>query len=188
MSTNDAVVSEHTPNLPDDYSPPEEIMMNSGIIQHALRELKAVGYDVDSMNLDLDVESTSNDMNEWIVRDLLSLLWTFAKQGHSGMSAGYAISVFTKLARQEPLGPLTGEDHEWNHITDDDDGSNLWQNNRCSHVFKNDEGAYDIDGKIFVEPNGYAFTNFDSRVPVTFPYTPKREYVQVPDRDEENTI
>jgi hypothetical protein len=56
----------------------------------------------------------------------------------------------------------------------------MWQNNRCCHVFKDNAGnAYDIDGKIFREPDGACYTSRDSRVPVTFPYTPVREYVDV---------
>lgn len=55
------------------------------------------------------------------------------------------------------------------------------QNKRCSHVFKDKDGnAYDIDGKVFREPDGCCFTSKDSFVPVTFPYTPKTEYVDVP--------
>jgi len=57
----------------------------------------------------------------------------------------------------------------------------LWQNNRCSHVFKDADGAWDIDGKIFTDPQGCSYTNRDSRVMIEFPYVPKREYVNVDD-------
>lgn len=57
----------------------------------------------------------------------------------------------------------------------------VFQNRRCSRVFKDAAGsAYDINGKVFVEPNGVGFTSSDSRVPVTFPYVPATEYVNVP--------
>lgn len=110
---------------------------------------------------------------------VMELVEKFAEQGHSGMSAGVVLSIFGKVAAYEPLGPLTGEDDEWNEV-----GEGMFQNNRCSHVFKDgkDGAAYDIDGRIFREPNGACFTNIESRVPVTFPYTPKREYVDVPER------
>jgi hypothetical protein len=79
------------------------------------------------------------------------------------------------LASFEPLVPLTGKDFEWNEVSE-----GMWQNNRCSHVFKGPDGkAYDINGKIFREPNGSCYTNIDSRVFIDFPYTPKREYVDV---------
>ena len=102
----------------------------------------------------------------------------FAEEGHSGSSAGYAIGLLEKLLRFEPLQPLTGEDSEWF-----DHGDGVFQNTRCSHVFKENGEAYDIDGIIFREPDGSCFTNFKSRVPVTFPYVPKREYVDVPASD-----
>ena len=55
-----------------------------------------------------------------------------------------------------------------------------WQNIRCSHVFKDGDGrAYDSTGRIFREPNGCCYTSRDSRVYIEFPYTPKREYVEV---------
>lgn len=154
----------------------------SGLMNHAKRELKVLGYDLDNMELDITKPAKNEEPNEWIVRDILELIRTFAQQGHSGHSASYCIGMFTKLANWEPLAPLTGDDTEWVDVSDhgDADGGVLYQNNRCSHVFKDNNGAYDIDGKIFVEPDGSAYTSKDSRVPVTFPYTPKTEYVDVP--------
>lgn len=116
-----------------------------------------------------------DEMQDVIEAHILHMVEEFSKEGHSGMSASYCIGILTKLLRFEPLTPLTGEPSEWNEV-----GENTWQNRRCSHVFKNSEDgeAYNIQGKVFVEPDGSAFTNFDSRVPVTFPYVPKIEYVQ----------
>lgn len=109
---------------------------------------------------------------------VMKMVKVFADEGHSGYSAGLAVSIFEKVARFEPLTPLTGEDDEWMEV-----GKGVHQNRRYSSVFKRADGsAYDIDGKIFRDPDGACFTNADSRVPVTFPYTPKREYVDVPER------
>lgn len=67
----------------------------------------------------------------------------------------------------------------WNDISDMNDGP-MWQNNRCSHLFKGADGrAYDLDGRVFIDPDGMSFTGTGSRVFVTFPYTPTREYVKV---------
>lgn len=127
---------------------------------HAIRELPAP-----------DGDTMQKAMN----RGLLDLVLVFSTQGHSGFSASYAISALEKLLRFAPLRPLTGDESEWVHV-----GENTWQNNRCSHVFKDAAGnAYDIDGKIFREPSGACYTSRDSRVPVTFPYMPVREYVDV---------
>ena len=107
---------------------------------------------------------------------VMKMVDVFADEGHSGYSASIAISLFERVARFEPLTPLTGEDDEWNEIGSQEGGP-LFQNCRCPHVFKDKNGAYDIEGRIFRDPSGSCFTNRESRVPVTFPYTPKREYV-----------
>lgn len=144
----------------------------SNLIEHAKREFKAIGYPP------LDQEQEDGP-NKWIQENLIELLEVFSKQGHSGFSAGYCINAFNKLARFEPLAPLTGEDWEWQEVAE-----NLWQNIRCSRVFKDEQGcAYDIEGRVFVEPNGSAYTSKDSRVPVIFPYTPKTEQVQVSEEE-----
>jgi hypothetical protein len=107
---------------------------------------------------------------------VMKMIRVFADEGHSGYSAGMAVSIFEKVARFEPLTPLTGADDEWMEV-----GGDSWQNVRCSHVFKGADGkAYDIQGKVFREPGGSCYTGYDSRVYVTFPYTPKIEYVDVP--------
>lgn len=107
---------------------------------------------------------------------VMKMVRLFANEGHSGMSASVAISAFEKVARYQPLTPLTGDDDEWNDV----DGKGLFQNRRCPHVFKENGEAYDSEGRIFREPDGACFTNKDSRVPITFPYTPTREYVDRP--------
>lgn len=130
----------------------------------------------------------TDEMQELICEHVLKLLEVFDGEGHSGSSAPYAINLFSKLAAFEPVAPLTGEDWEWSEV-----GTGVFQNKRCSHVFKQadrfDGQPYDIDAKIFwewvrSEEDGSVFkshfTSKDSCVPITFPYTPKREYVFVP--------
>lgn len=147
---------------------------------HALMEFRAAGW-VDSEGKYID------EMQEMLCEGVLKLLKVFADEGHSGSSAPYAVDLFKKLAMFEPIVPLTGEDWEWGDVSDRGDGSILYQNKRCSHVFKEGNGeAYDIDGRVFWEwykdqETGEAFKSYytsrDSRVPVTFPYTPQRVYV-----------
>ena len=139
--------------------------------QHALREFRAAGWTNEDGTF-------KDDMQEAICSDAMEIIDIFAEQGHSGSSAPYLINMLEKLLKFEPLVPLTGEDWEWNEV-----GDGVFQNNRCSHVFKQadrfDGQAYDIQGKVFVEACGTAYTNRDSHVPVTFPYTPKTEFVNV---------
>ncbi len=136
----------------------------SNLQDHAKIELEAAG-----------LFSEDSDYDGMIGTAVMELMETFSGQGHSGFSASMVVDIFDKVARFQPLGPLTGEDDEWNEVAD-----GTFQNKRCSHVFKEDGQAYDIDGKIFREPNGATYTGRDSRVNITFPYTPASEIVDVP--------
>ena len=127
-----------------------------------------------------------DEMQQAICEHVLKLLEVFADEGHSGSSAPYAINVFKTLASFEPLVPLTGEDWEWNDISEYGGGTK-YQNKRCSRVFKDIDGrTYDIEGKVFWkwwtnpetgEKSKSYFTNSNSHVYIEFPYTPTREYV-----------
>jgi hypothetical protein len=145
--------------------------------KHALMEFRAAGW-IDENGNYID------EMQEMICRHVLALLDVFDGEGHSGSSAPYAINLFSKLAKFDPVVPLTGEDWEWTEVSERM-GSKCWQNKRCGKVFKDEDGrAYDIDGKVFWEWSGTKedpykshYTCRESRVYVTFPYTPSTEYV-----------
>lgn len=155
----------------------------SNYIRHAMTEFRAAGW-VD------ETGKFSDDMQEAICNHVIKLLEVFGDEGHSGSSAPYTINVFEKLAKFEPIAPLTGEDWEWSDVSEySPDGITFhswYQNKRCSHVFKDADGrAYDSQGKVFWEwwtnpetgerSKSY-YTNRNSRVYVEFPYIPKTEY------------
>lgn len=160
----------------------------SNLNKHAWLEFKAAGW------LD-ENDKFKDDMQEAICNHILALLKVFADEGHSGTTAPYTVDLFKKLAMYEPIVPLTGEDWEWQDVSDRSDGTKWYQNKRCSHVFKDKDGAYDINGRVFWEwseiplhegEEGYPgmsepyksyYTGRDSRTPVTFPYTPSTVYV-----------
>jgi hypothetical protein len=155
--------------------------MSDSLIQHAKREFRAAGFiDGDGKYCD--------EMQELICTQVIELLKLFGEHGHSGSSAPYAINLFKTLAAYEPIVPLTGEDWEWF-----DHGDGHMQNIRCGHVFKQPDRfngqAYDLDAVVFYDiikdpETGEEFkshyTNRDSMQPITFPYTPKREYRETP--------
>jgi len=139
----------------------------SNMLQHAINELNLIGM----------TEDSSDGMTRAMRKHILHMMNEFANEGHSGFSAGYAISILTKLMDFKPLSPLTGDDSEWTDV-----GGLTWQNKRNSSVFKDADGnCYDIDGKVFWEwcmpyeeggkPYKSSYTCGDSKVPVTFPYT-----------------
>lgn len=148
----------------------------SNLENHAQMEFRAAGW----VN---DQGKFNDEMQEAICEHVMKLLKVFTDEGHSGSSAPYAIDLFKKLAMFEPIVPLTGEDWEWF------DHGYCMQNKRCGHVFKQadrfDGQAYDSEAVIFWdwwtdpesgEKSKSHFTSRDSARPITFPYTPKREY------------
>lgn len=153
----------------------------SNLKHHALTEFRAAGF--------LKEDGTyCDEMQQTMCEQILELLDLFASHGHSGFSASYALSLFEKLAAYKPIVPLTGEDWEWMHH-----GDGCYQNIRCGAVFKQpdrfDGQAYFLDGIVFYdvykdEETGEEYkshyTNRDSMVPITFPYTPTTEYRPTP--------
>lgn len=137
------------------------------LMQHARKE----------MALLRGPETEPDEMQDAIDKCVFDIVEIFEEQGHSGSSAPYVISCLEKILRFEPITPLTGSDEEW----DDNCRDGILQNNRCSRVFKEvaTGETYDIHGRVFVEPDGSAYTSRDSRVAVQFPYRPSTEYVKV---------
>lgn len=126
------------------------------------------------------MDTSDDGPNRWMVSNLLDMVRCFGTAGHSGFSASFARAQLAPLLAFQPLRPLMGTPDEWVHVGDND-GVPQYQNARCGHVFREGDGqAYDSEGVIFREPNGVCFQSFLSRVPVTFPYTPKSVYADVP--------
>ena len=150
----------------------------SNLLKHAERELSLIGYD------------GKDEYNNMAKAAIMELLATFANQGHSGFSANYVTDVFNKLARFETLSPLTGENNEWNDVTEmSGDRKTLFQNNRNSAVFKDDTGCYYINACLWIEDNGNTYANKKSRGYIkSFPFTPKTFYVKVDKVDKDNNI
>ncbi len=144
--------------------------------KHARAEFQAAGW--------MDAKGNFKDeMQASICAGVLDLLNQFAKQGHSGFSGSYALSMFNRLVDFKAISPLTGETSEWN-----DTGHKVYQNKRCSSVFKDKETVecYDIDGKVFWEwninsdgkPYKSYYTSGGCHTPVIFPYTPPKERIE----------
>lgn len=141
----------------------KHLTRNSNLVAYAEEELRRAGlFDKDS------------DYGGEVGKAVMQMIRQFSDEEHSGGSAAFALALFQRLSKFQPLMPLTGENDEWVEISD-----GLFQNRRCSRVFKDENGAYDIEGKVFVEPSGATHTRYESRVPVKFPYVPVTEYVEV---------
>lgn len=158
------------------------------LIEHAKTEFNIAGF----------YSESGDDLEDWVREAVLDLLETLTKHNPSGTTVGPIVNIFSKLAFYEPLNPITGVDEEWMSLAEaaggleipGNTGRDLYQNKRCSHLFKEgkDGKAYDINGRVFVDQNGVTFTRpyydpehpeMSSSVYVDFPYTPKNEYVKV---------
>ena len=144
------------------------------LLSHAECELDLIGMK----------DGSDDDMNIAMRKHILHMIKEFSEEGHSGFSAQYAISILSKLLKYEPLTPLTGDDSEWVDVSEMN-GNTLYQNKRSGRVFKDNDGAYDIEGKVFWdwftdEETGEKYKSYytgrESRVPVEFPYVPTTVY------------
>jgi hypothetical protein len=142
------------------------------LLEHAKKEMKIAGlYDKDS------------DYGGMLATAIEKLISTHEKEGHSGMSNGMVVSLFSKLARFETITPLKGTEDEWSTE------ASSTQNNRNSAVFKDDKGTYAISAIVFREENGTTFTGnsvdlsdgrkIGSKQYFDMPFTPKSFYVDV---------
>lgn len=132
--------------------------------EHAKRELEMAGY--------FDETGMYNgDLGKYV----MELIEVFSNQGHSGASAGFVNSLFSKLANYEIINPLTGKDDEWFEYSD-----GQFQNKRDGAVFKDGkEGkAYYLDAIVWKDELGNCWSG--SRDGVTsrqfiksFPFVPK---------------
>lgn len=141
----------------------------TNLLDHAKAEFEKLGWPGDC------------EMQKAVCDDILALLEVFSAQDHSGSSALYVINLFNKLARFDPISPLTGEDDEWH---DPYGGEPTMRNKRCSEVYKNRHTgeSYWAYGKIFRDKNGVCFTSHNSKVSVDFPWIkPEPEIIDVKD-------
>lgn len=132
------------------------------LTKHAIKELTLAKL--------FDKDSVYGGMVGEAVRELIEV---FSRQGHSGASASMIRQIFNILAAFKPLTSLTGNDDEWTEV-----GNGVFQNNRCSTIFKQAdrfEGKpYNIEGKVFSDDGGNSwYTGKGSCTMVEFPYIPK---------------
>jgi len=139
--------------------------------------------------------------------EIIALYNAFANSGQSGGSAPYVASMISsaikKLMMYETISPLTGEDDEWNEVSDYTADETWFQNKRDSRVFKDakDGRAYFIEAIVFDGSIGSRFTGRvslgneegyigSSQYIKSFPFTPKTFYIDVLDfrwKDKEET-
>jgi hypothetical protein len=129
------------------------------------------------MKADPENDANAFEMQEHMHQNVREILEVVSKQGHSGFSINFLFQMVQKVGMFEPLSPILGTDDEWTDVANISGGQPLLQNKRCGHLFRDgDEQAYDSTGRIVVCEDGQTVTNFQSRMPITFPYVPTRVY------------
>jgi hypothetical protein len=135
-----------------------------------------MGIILDKAKHEFELVGTDELYGDLLRDSVFEVLQVLESQNHSGLSARVIIKYIDRLWAQKPLTPLTGEDDEWEEAEDSE-----VQNKRYSAVFKNKNTGecYNIEGRLFVEPDGAAFLCSESVIPVEFPYTvpDKPEYI-----------
>jgi len=158
--------------------------------------------------LDILVKSKTNNENRPIIEkfipEIIALCEKFGNSGQSGGSAPYTAEALSqtikKLCLFQPIAPITGIDEEWCEVTELNDGKPMFQNKRCSALFKEgkDGDAYYIDAVLKRTQNGscwsgsfwkskkdYLTGNKDLMINTkriyikSFPFVPKTFYIDV---------
>ena len=137
---------------------------------------------------------------ERFIPEILALVEKFGKSGQNGgsapMTADILASTIEKLLLFEPLSPITGNEDEWCDVTDMFEASEeTYQNTRCGSIFKHakdgkasycdaitwrgqypeDKGTDKWDDTFTGRIGEYGPSQYIK----SFPFTPKRFYVDV---------
>lgn len=103
-----------------------DIIANSNICRHAIKELKLAGYG-----------KGKGGPNDWIYQQVLEAVAVFSSHDNSGGSAIFEIELVKKLCNFDIISPLRFTDDEWCQISSD----GTCQNRRKTSVFKEPDGS-----------------------------------------------
>ena len=109
-----------------------QIIKNSNICKHAIRELELAGY-----------KKNENCPSGWMYNQVLEALAIFSSHDNSGFSAPIEINLVKKLSNFDIISPLKFDDNEWNLCYD-----NVYQNTRKSSIFKEGDKIKDINAFV----------------------------------------
>lgn len=131
------------------------------------------------------IEECEEDIDKWFQEGTLKLLNIF----NSGYKDNIVIDYFCKLGKFDPISPIMCTEDEWNEVGDD-----IYQNNRCSALFKNskNEEPHYLDAIVWKNQNGNTYTGsalnkslekIKSSQNVKIPFVPKTFYIDVIEKE-----
>ena len=147
--------------------------------------------------LDILAATVPNAIVTPFANEILALCEAFGKSGQSGGSAPMTASAISQAVKhlmlQEPICPVTGIDEEWVNVREvSEEDEMMYQNNRCSALFKSKsgkcwyidaiiwkgEGEYDtFTGRVYIDDKNFELIG--SSQYVKFPFKPKTFYIDV---------
>jgi hypothetical protein len=86
-------------------------------------------------------ELARSNFGESGTKAMMQILDIFFEEFDSGGATFCAAPVLQKLIAGKPLSPLTGQDDEWFDVSSASGGNPMWQNIRCSTVFRDGSGS-----------------------------------------------
>jgi len=146
--------------------------------------------------LDILEATTPDAIITPFAKEILALCEAFGKSGQSGGSAPYTASAISqavkKLMLQEPICDVTGHESEWVDVSEISDGEILWQNSRCSGLFKYPDGKLSyvdaivwkgeedwdtFTGRVYIDEKDFELIG--SSQFARLPFKPKTFYIDV---------
>lgn len=154
-------------------------------------------YKFAKQELDLLAATVPDAIITPFAKEILILCEKFGKSGQSGGSAPYTASAISqavkKLLLQKPICDVTGHESEWMDVSEAYDGGKIYQNSRCSSLFKSGvegrvhyldaivwKGEEEWDtftGRVYVDDKNFELIG--SSQFVKFPFKPKTFYIDV---------
>lgn len=163
------------------------------------------------LEFDILAKSNTDKDNRPIIEEfreeILALVDKFGQSGQSGGSAPYVAAAISsavkKLCLFEPICPITGHEDEWNDVSMHSSGETLYQNKRCSALFKDskDSPAHYVNaivkktedsgcwsGSFWLSEEDYLSGDrskmiHSSQVVKSFPFEPKTFYIDVIEKE-----
>jgi hypothetical protein len=146
--------------------------------------------------LDILEATTPDAIITPFAKEILALCEAFGKSGQSGGSAPCTASAISqavkKLMLQEPICDVTGHESEWVNVSEISDGEILWQNSRCSGLFKYPDGKLSyvnaivwkgeedwdtFTGRVYIDEKDFELIG--SSQFAKLPFKPKTFYIDV---------
>lgn len=153
------------------------------------------------VELEILLKQTPDALIKDFTPEILAICKAFEKSGQSGSSAPYVAgalaNTINNLCLHQAISPMVGDDAEFIEVGTDKEGKKIFQNTRCSAIFKEEGGnAYYLNAVIFKDQNKNTWTGvaktkegkevFSRQFVKSFPFEPLKFFIDVEEIKSEN--